>query len=335
MKRKYIFPILYAAILFLVIRIANDVPNGYNYLNHTCLFMLIEILGVVGSCYLLFWLGSKWVVWCLNHKCPSWVEFFFVMVVPMTMAVLVCCCSHGVMCLYEVPALVIPVVVTVLMSLWLYLSMKYSYVEHMYSEQCLRNAAIRSEQLKTEMQLLRSQFHPHFLFNMLNTVYFRIHEDNAEARETVEHLANLLRRQIYSGSGAVPVSDEISTMNSFIELARLRLGDKLNLEVDIDSGLGSELVHPYLFIPLVENAFKYCGGSYCIIIRLLRICGGLEFYVKNTVDTFSPKFGNGQGDGQGLKNLRRRLALAYPDRRHVLDVMPSENEFTVKLQIMI
>lgn len=347
--------LLYAAILFLVIRFTNDLPKSDNYLAHSLGFIAVEIAGVVAGSYLCFFLAARWVKLCVNRHVYAVIEYLCVLAVPVILAIVVMAASHGPDIYSKPRGLVIPCVVTFLMSMWLYLTLKSSYMTQLYDAQRLRAEQSRSGRLKAEMSLLRSQFHPHFLFNMLNTVYFTIDESNTEARDTVEHLAKLLRSQLYEGDGPVTLQREISALQSYIELSHIRLADTVRLNVDIDTRFSDRLIHPHLLLPLVENAFKHSSGP-----SPHHICIGLShptpsqltLTVTNPINSTpvmpaTPTSTNydtsdnldspptGVSSGLGLRNLRRRLDLLYPDGLHSLTFNTTSSSFTACLTITL
>ena len=320
---RLLLPILYSAILFLLIRITNDIPQYDNYLTHTPGFIAAELVGVSAGSYLCFFLARRWIEICMSRRISPAVEYVCVALVPLMLEALIVAVSHhDPFAMAKTPRLfIIPSVVVVLMSLWLYLSLKSSHAERLYHAQRLRNEQLHASQLATELQLLRAQFHPHFLFNMLNTVYFRIDESNTDARDTVEHLANLLRSQLYTGEDKVAMKRELSALQSYIHLSSIRTGDRLRLSINIDPALNREVKYPHLLLPLVENAFKHCGGDYLIDISIRHSGTGMEMKVTNSMrpEPTGSASANGEG-GMGLKNLRRRLELLYPAPTHRLSV---------------
>ncbi|MDE6457830.1 MAG: histidine kinase, partial [Muribaculum sp.] len=177
-----------------------------------------------------------------------------------------------------------------------------------------------------------AQYHPHFLFNMLNTIYFTIDESNERARDSVEHPANLLRGQLYDGDEKIEIDREISAVRSYVALAGMRFGDKLSLKMNVDSCLTGVTVYPHLFLPLIENAFKHCGGDNSIAVDICVIGGGeVSLTVLNSVGGESHE----RDGGVGLKNLRRRLDLLYPGSRHKLEIERGDKTFMVTLRLKI
>ena len=206
-------------------------------------------------------------------------------------------------------------------------------------EQQIQIEKITNDQLQTELRFLKAQYHPHFLFNALNTVYFQMDEDTDRARQTVEKLSELLRYQLYDPHQQVPVERELSYLASFIDLQRQRMNDHLDLDVYFDPLLSGQLVYPLLLLPLVENAFKYAGGDYWICIRASLEKETIRFDVSNAVPqgaalNGSRHAGGAAAGGIGLENLRRRLELLYPGR-HEFRAVPEETQFNAILVIPI
>jgi LytS/YehU family sensor histidine kinase len=198
-----------------------------------------------------------------------------------------------------------------------------------YVEQKLLVEKIRNDQLLTELKFLKAQYHPHFLFNALNTIYFQMDEDVSAAKQSVEKFSELLRYQLYDQQQTVPVSQEIRYLDNFIQLQQTRSSEKLRLEVCFDERLNGQQIYPLLFLPLVENAFKYVGGDYHI-----KIAAGLQesvirLEVENGVPAEIPLK---KEKGIGLENLKRRLELLYPDR-HTLTAQKKENGFAAVLTV--
>lgn len=336
MIRK-LLPLIYAAILFLIIRVTNDIPRYDNYLTHTPWFIAAEVIGVTAACYLCFYLYRRWVETCAARRiCPA-IEYGCVLVVPVILIIIITAISHSdpLAFITSPGEFIIPTVIAELTTLGLYMFMKTAHTERLYSAQLLRNEQLRTSQLNTELRLLRDQYHPHFLFNMLNSIYFRIDESNTEARETVEHLANLLRSQLYSGDGTVSIEQELSTIGSYIQLSSLRIGDRLKLSLNIDPKLAHKEIHPHLLLPLVENAFKHCGGDHRIDISIISTSAGLEMTVTNSIPASSATATATSECGVGLKNLQRRLQLLYPDNRHKLTLNSNNETFTAHLTLTL
>ncbi|MBE7176254.1 MAG: histidine kinase [Mucilaginibacter polytrichastri] len=200
-----------------------------------------------------------------------------------------------------------------------------AYVEHKLLAEKLGN-----DQLQTELKFLKAQFHPHFLFNALNTIYFQIDDDVYGAKKSIELLSGLLRYQLYEREQEVSVSEEIAYLENYIELQKLRMSSKMRLSVYFDPTLRGQKIYPLLFLPFVENAFKHAGGTYGIDIRAENRGDHVVFTVKNDVpDAHTPA---AKDSGIGLENLKRRLELLYP-HTHTLTINRSGHTFTAELLI--
>lgn len=175
---------------------------------------------------------------------------------------------------------------------------------------------LKAEKNEAELNFLKSQYHPHFLFNALNTIYFQVDERNREARQTIEQLSDLLRYQLYDVNKTVRFSQEIQYLKSYILFQQVRTGDKLAVSMDIDAALNEQKIHPLLFQPLLENAFKYVAGAYEISLTLKLSGNQVRCVMKNSISpaTISKRMKDG---GIGLENLKRRLDLLYPNRYYL------------------
>src|SRR5205823_4897472 len=119
-------------------------------------------------------------------------------------------------------------------------------------------------------------------------------------KQTIEKFSELLRYQLYDQLTMVPVQQELKYLNNFIHIQKARASNKLQLTVEIDEGLNGEKVYPLLFLPLVENAFKYVGGDYYLSIEAKRDGGCILFQVQNSILPAVPI----KGGGIGLENLQ-------------------------------
>jgi sensor histidine kinase YesM len=156
-------------------------------------------------------------------------------------------------------------------------------------------------------------------------------ENVSEAKKTVEKFSELLRYQLYDQQQTVPVNREISYLQNFIEIQRVRTSERLKLQTHFDASLNGQQVYPLLFLPLVENAFKYVGGDYQIIIAAKGNAGRIQFSVRNSLprEPLSKK-----ENGIGLENLKRRLELLYPGK-HKLIIKKDSNRFEAVLELEI
>ncbi len=182
-----------------------------------------------------------------------------------------------------------------------------------------RVAAVRreleKERAEAELQNLKSQLNPHFLFNTLNNIYSLIAFSPEKAQEAVHDLSRLLRYVLYESSQPfVPVEKDFDFLRNYVELMRIRLPGHVELKTNIVASSPGTLIAPLLFISLVENAFKHgVSNNKPSFIHLDIRQEGAEV-VCAIVNSYFPK-SPGQdksGSGIGLVNLEKRLGLLYP-----------------------
>lgn len=177
---------------------------------------------------------------------------------------------------------------------------------------------LEKSRAEAELQNLKSQLNPHFLFNTLNNIYSLIAFSPEEAQGAVHDLSRLLRYVLYDSSQPrVPLEKELDFIRNYVELMRIRLPRHAELQTDIRQPEHPFEIAPLLFISLIENAFKH--GVSNNQPSFIRIYVGEEgdHVVCRIENSFFPKDGNDHsGSGIGLTNLRKRLALLYPERHH-------------------
>jgi LytS/YehU family sensor histidine kinase len=185
--------------------------------------------------------------------------------------------------------------------------------------------------METELKFLKVQFHPHFLFNALNAIYFQIDEKNEAPRKSIEQLAELLRYQLYDINQTVKIEQELDFIRNYIEFQKVRMPDSFHLTVHFDPDLDNRHIHTLLLFPLVENAYKYVGGRYSMNIEARLQDGEMYFTVENAIPQIPQEFKN-KDLGIGLENLRRRLDLLYPGK-HSFETTKTGDSFTANLRI--
>ncbi|MEN5196970.1 sensor histidine kinase [Sphingobacterium faecium] len=201
-------------------------------------------------------------------------------------------------------------------------------------ESSMKMVKLERDNLKMELDFLKSQVSPHFLFNTLNSIYRMSEMNDPETPDTVLRLSNLARYILYQGKNDdIFLSKEVDFIKDYINLATLRYGGKIPIESNIANIEEPYKIVPLILIPFVENAFKHgpdrSRSDAWIDISLRITDDRLIFSVKNGVNNAAekPNFG-----GFGLQNVRRRLELHYP-HRHKLTIVESENSYSVELTV--
>lgn len=204
-------------------------------------------------------------------------------------------------------------------------------------QQETQHLAIINEQKEAQLQFLRGQINPHFLFNTLNNIYALTITKSDDAPLMILRLSELLRYVIYdSQAEKVSLSKEITQINRFIELFQMRFKNPAAIEFNIKGNLNGLMIEPMVLIPMVENCFKHCSfdtdKQAFIKISLMIEREKLIFETQNTfseANTQKDKVG-----GVGLENIRKRLALKYADKHQLITEIIGQI-FMVKLSINI
>jgi two-component system, LytTR family, sensor kinase len=192
-----------------------------------------------------------------------------------------------------------------------------------------------TERLKSELSFLRSQISPHFMFNVLNSIVSLSRRKPEKVEPVVIKLSELMRYMLYESDGTkVTLGREVSYLQSYIELQKLRFGDSIQVNFELGQIIDSKGIEPMLLIPFVENAFKHGVGMIEkpeITIKLSSSENGIAFFVKNDLSRNSKEVKD-NASGIGLTNVKRRLELLYPES-HELTITEKEKEYSVNLII--
>ena len=256
-----------------------------------------------GSLY--FWLEVARINPYINHW-PPWLYFFnsFYSNINFTGAIPTCC-----------------------------LMLAIKYYKDWYAKQH-RSAQLARENIQAELQLLKAQVHPHFLFNTLNNIYsFVLTKDN-RAAGLVDKLSGMIDYMRIEGQNSfVPLEKEIQLVNDYLGLERVRYGDRLDLQTEITGNPGNKMIAPLLLIPFVENCFKHGAsimrGQQWINLKIDIKNDQLDFQLSNSKPVENIK---GTKKGIGLVNVQKRLQLLYPEKFY-LKTETTDNTFSVHLQV--
>ena len=176
---------------------------------------------------------------------------------------------------------------------------------------------LEKSRAEAELQNLKSQLNPHFLFNTLNNIYSLIAVNPDDAQESVHELSNLLRYVLYESSQPlVPLEKEFNFIRNYVELMRIRLPQHVELHFSIDETTPGTQIAPLLFISLIENAFKHGVSNNKVSFIDIDIRQENKRIICLICNSYFPKDlqQDKSGSGIGLQNLHRRLDLIYPGR---------------------
>lgn len=204
-----------------------------------------------------------------------------------------------------------------------------------YTRMQQRMVEMAKEKAEAELNFLKSQINPHFLFNSLNSVYFLIDKNNADARGALHKFSGMLRYQLYEMNGdKVPVEKEIDYLKDYIDLQKLRKDEHYAVEFNCSPDVKGFSIEPLLLIPFVENAFKHISHHKnqlnFIKLSLGMKNGSLHFMLENSKEAIEKS--TDRHSGIGLSNVRRRLDLLYPGK-HDLKISNGIDSFKVDLTI--
>ncbi len=208
-----------------------------------------------------------------------------------------------------------------------FIRLAYSFIRNQNEKKALENA-----NLNAEVNFLKSQINPHFLFNTLNSIYAQAHSRSDKTEFSILKLSELLRYVLYdSGENKVGLEKDIQYISNYIDLQTIRLSSKVKINYIVTGDLRNYTIAPLLLITFIENAFKH-GISYTnastVNIEIRVFEETLTLLISNPVverNTFSP-------GGLGLKNVTRRLDLLY-NGKYLLDIHHNDYLHIVNLKL--
>ncbi|OUS01104.1 hypothetical protein A9Q86_09425 [Flavobacteriales bacterium 33_180_T64] len=190
---------------------------------------------------------------------------------------------------------------------------------------------IEMQKSNAQINFLKNQLSPHFLFNSLNSIYSLTNKKSSDAPEAVITLSELMRYMLYQADGDfVCLKDELEYVQNYLKLQRLRILNNENVTLNIHGNVNQQKIRPLLLISFIENAFKYGtdfkGNTY---VKIEIFVDDLEFKFScvNSVGSRNESYEN---SGIGLKNTKERLELLYPEN-HSLMISEVNNEFNINL----
>jgi two-component system LytT family sensor kinase len=212
------------------------------------------------------------------------------------------------------------------------ISLIFSLIYKVRSQE-LTEKQLSEEKLNTEVSLLKAQINPHFIFNSLNNIYSLDYSKSEQTPEAVLKLSHMLRYVYYDCSrDEVTLGAELEYIKNYIAFQQMKSPQEQNIILETDGINESFRIAPMLFIPFVENSFKYSKiedqQDARVEIKLDTSGNELSFKITNT----HPENGLSSGSGMGIENVRSRLALTYPGK-HELKVRDENNTFEVVMKI--
>lgn len=191
------------------------------------------------------------------------------------------------------------------------------------------------ERLNAELDYLKAQINPHFVFNSINTIYFQIDRKNETARRSLANFSDMLRYQLYECNGKeIAIEKEINYLKNYVALQQMRKDENYSISLVESEDLKGFSISPLLLIPFVENAFKHVShnpGKNEVRIKLYR---DEKYFRLSVFNTKENKVINHSHNGIGLTNVKRRLELLYK-HRHELVVHNGPDTFQVSLSLQI
>ncbi len=201
---------------------------------------------------------------------------------------------------------------------------------------------LEQDKLRSELDFLKAQINPHFLFNGINSIYHLIGVDNDSAKNTLLRFSGLLRYQLYDCEvNYVSLEKELDYISNYINIEEIRKGEDAIFMFDVphiddNDMLSTYKIAPLLITPFLENAFKYLSHysnrnkNFIKLDLQISESGILNMHLSNTYDNLY-KIKEESNGGIGLENVRRRLGILYPDGKHELVITNSDNIFSVNL----
>lgn len=190
-----------------------------------------------------------------------------------------------------------------------------------------------TEKANAELAFLRAQVNPHFMFNILNNVYTLAFTQDSNTAPAILKLSNLMRYLTDDArNDEVPLEMEIGCITDYIELQKLRLTEKTQVDYQVKGSFANKKIAPLIFMAFVENVFKYGVSNHKnskLVIKLSVEHHLINLYCENTINHDKK---NGKSTGIGMENTKKRLHYTYPGR-HILEVENNQRTFKINLTI--
>ena len=197
------------------------------------------------------------------------------------------------------------------------------------------NLKLQKENAESQLQLLTAQVHPHFLFNTLNNIYSQTQTESPKGSKMIMELSDMLRYILAEGSKPlVPLVKEVMMIQDYINLEKVRYGNKLDLHVSITDKIPNLEIAPLILLPFVENSFKHGSSKFLsapwINLKLEIIGQELNMKLMNGKDLIQEDIH--ARSGIGISNVKKRLELLYPGK-YDLQINDEQDVFVVNLRL--
>ena len=196
---------------------------------------------------------------------------------------------------------------------------------------------LREQKKIMELNSLKNQINPHFLFNTLNNLYALTLKKSDKAPEIVVKLSEMMRYMLYEcNEKKVTLEKEVNYVKNYLDLEALRQGKDVEIHFEVQGEVKQQTIAPLLFIPFLENSFKH-GLNHTISKGFVHIVLFIEdndiiFHIENSKPDSVPLPEHPRSGGIGLVNVRRRLNILYPDH-YTLSIEDQPNVYSVDLKL--
>jgi two-component system, LytTR family, sensor kinase len=207
-------------------------------------------------------------------------------------------------------------------------------LKYWYANQQAQQVLVQ-EKLQAELKFLKTQIHPHFLFNTLNNLYALTLKKSDRAPEMVLKLSELINYMLYEcKSDIVPLTKEIKFIRNYIDIEKMRYGEKVDIDIRITGDANNKQIAPLILLPFVENAFKH-GASENLLQSWVKVSVDAhpDHILIKVENSKAGENGKNGSEGIGIQNVKRRLDLLY-NGQHELKIINGEETHLVVLSIV-
>lgn len=206
-------------------------------------------------------------------------------------------------------------------------------------EMTLKIAQIEREKLEAELNTLKSQLNPHFLFNSLNNIYSLALTNSPKTPDIILKLSDLMRHVLYeSRENFIPIKNELDFLTNFIDLQRIRLNNQIDIQYTVEGNIPERKVIPLIFEPFIDNAFKHGlrnpAPSPYLHISINFQHEKMLFKIENNFSHTVPAQ-TSKNSGIGLKNIERRLKYLYAPDEYKYEVSRTDDTFKIQLEVQL